>query len=715
MNHQQPVDLSRSVAITGIGIISAIGTNAAQVAKSLCQGKSGAGPIKHLATSLTLPCAEVPLSNQELKQQLGISGDTEMSRTPMLAAIALREALNSAGIDDVTQFRHSLLVSGTTVAGMDLTEQRFEEMMAGGNNHSYFIQHTCGSSTDLAMELSQQFDEATSISTACSSAANAIMLAARRLLDGSADMVAAGGTEALSRFHLNGFNSLMILDGNPCRPFDATRCGLNLGEGAAYLILERGDKALQRGADIIAWLSGWGNACDAFHQTATSEDGTGPRLAMTEALRCSGLNASDIDYVNAHGTGTPNNDTSESAALRAVFGDTMPPVSSTKGMTGHATSAAGAIESAISVIALQKGIIPPSVGCTTPDPECITPVLQVTFRELHHVMCNSFGFGGNDTSLIFSSTPIAQASHGTKCHCIEAAHAIVDDNSDLSAVKQWCKPMELRRMGAVLKASILAAMRALEQAGIDSPDAIIAATDYGCWENSGKFLEQLITNGEATLQPTAFIHSTHNTPASVIALRTKCHGYNATYSHGENSMADAMADAQLLIAEGAVNNVLVLCFEESTELLRRYAGRQSAPAVFAEAIVLKATDTQDNDNKHYAPGNFCSVEKLDDSTCSVTLNPDSIVYKAHFPGTPITPGVCMLAMARIGAGSLLNRGLKITDVHNVKFVNVLSPNDTIKVSISYSALDELPDGSIKIKCNVLDSDKVYAKISMTCR
>ena len=195
----------------------------------------------------------------------------------------------------------------------------------------------------------------------------------------------------------------MILDKEPCRPFDATRAGLNLGEGAAYLVLETEESALKRGVKPIAVLRGWGNACDAFHQTASSPDGEGAFLAMRKALEMAGLDGSAIDYVNAHGTGTPNNDASESAAIRRIFGESLPPVSSTKSFTGHTTSASGSIKAVFCILALENGFVPRQLNWSTPDPSCIVPQTEPLRKELRHILCNAFGFGGNDSSIILSA------------------------------------------------------------------------------------------------------------------------------------------------------------------------------------------------------------------------------------------------------------------------------------------------------------------------
>ena len=220
---------------------------------------------------------------------------------------------------------------------------------------------------------------------------------------GLAEIVVVGGAESLSKFHLNGFNTLMILDRRPCRPFDADRAGLNLGEGAAYLVMENAASVSRRGVRPLCSLDGYGNACDAFHQTASSPNGEGAFLAMTEALQMAGLEPADIQYVNAHGTGTPNNDLSESVALQRVFGGKIPPVSSTKSFTGHTTSASGSVEAVICILAMNRQFLPPNLNWETPMEGGFIPVTgSHSPVELRHVMSNAFGFGGNDSSIILS-------------------------------------------------------------------------------------------------------------------------------------------------------------------------------------------------------------------------------------------------------------------------------------------------------------------------
>ncbi len=242
------------------------------------------------------------------------------------------------------------------------------------------------------------------VSTACSSSANSIMLAARMIRQGMLDVAVAGGVDALSTFTLNGFNTLMILDREPCRPFDQHRAGLNLGEGAGYVVLFSEKALAATGAHAWCRLSGWHNATDAYHQTASSPEGKGSFMAMTGALKIAGLQPDAIDYINVHGTGTPNNDQSEGTALRRVFGDACPAFSSTKAFTGHTLGASGGIEAVLSALSIRYGLIYPNLRFSTPI-EGLDLAPETRFRRgenIRHVLSNSFGFGGNCSSLVFS-------------------------------------------------------------------------------------------------------------------------------------------------------------------------------------------------------------------------------------------------------------------------------------------------------------------------
>lgn len=393
----------RSVLITGCGIVCAIGLDKVQVLDSLLAGRSGIGPVRYLKTGHTeFPVGEVSMSDADMESALGIASGTVTTRTSLMGMMAVREALSQARLSR-EDLNGAAFVDGTTVGGMDKSEQYYLDFSAGNSRDAYIKAHDCGSCSEMIADRFGRFKYITSISTACSSAANAMQLAADMIRLGEADIVVAGGSECLTKFHLNGFNSLMILDRSQCRPFDAGRAGLNLGEGAAFLVLESRESAARRGVKPVALLSGYGNACDAFHQTASSPDGEGAYLAMTKALADAGLQPSDIDYINAHGTGTPNNDVSESHAMMRLFKESLPPVSSTKSLTGHTTSASGSIEAVICILALQNGFTPINYAFENPMEDGIVPNMKLRpDRPLRHVLCNAFGFGGNDSSMVLS-------------------------------------------------------------------------------------------------------------------------------------------------------------------------------------------------------------------------------------------------------------------------------------------------------------------------
>ncbi|MCQ2249914.1 MAG: beta-ketoacyl-[acyl-carrier-protein] synthase family protein [Bacteroidales bacterium] len=392
------------VFVTGIGTINAIGDNADQTFAGLKRGESGISTLRYLKTMHTdLPCGEIKMSYEQLADFAQVNRNSPLVRTPLMGLVAAREAVNSARLSKTTG-GNMAFISGTTVGGMDRMEQFYDDFVNNDSKNRYLYPHDIGDSTQYIADKLGLFSFATSISTACSSGANAIIFGAELIKSGRYDIVVAGGCESLSSYHFNGFNSLMILDKQLCRPFDDSRSGLNLGEGAGYIVLESEISAKRRRAEILCELTGYGNACDAFHQTATSENGEGPYLAMTKALEMAELKPCEIDYVNAHGTGTPNNDLTESVALKRVFGaNSVPDFSSTKAFTGHTTSAAGGVEAVISVMCLMNDFLPKSLNFSNPIPETgLIPLTENKEKFLRSVMTNSFGFGGNDSSLIFS-------------------------------------------------------------------------------------------------------------------------------------------------------------------------------------------------------------------------------------------------------------------------------------------------------------------------
>lgn len=546
------------IAITGIGIISAIGTNREETLSSLRAERTGIAAMQHLhSVHADLPVGEVPLSDTDLRQRLGIAPEEAIGRTSLLGISAAREALTQAAVDNVED---AAFLSGTTVGGMDTTERYWREWQRG-ERLDYVKCHEAGASTQAIADHIGPFACTMTPSTACSSALNAIMLGANMLRTGRVKRALAGGAECLSLFHLNGFRSLMILDHALCRPFDSTRAGLNLGEGAAYLVLEDEETAKARGAAILGYVAGYANTCDAYHQTASSPDGDGAYSAMQQALAMAGVAPEKVDYINAHGTGTPNNDRSESRAMVRLFGaEKMPPVSSTKSFTGHTTSASGAIEAAICVLCMQHGFVPANLRWQHSEEGVIAPVAHTMDTALHYVLCNSFGFGGNDSALLLSRYGHDLAVSTTACG-IHRTPVVSGEGADYKA---YIPPKDVRRMTRGIRQTLAGALQALAEQKT-TPDAIVCATRYGCMANSMSFLQDMSDSYEQEAKPTWFMQSTHNTMASIVAIQTHNTGYNITHSNGAQSRADAVSDIRMQMELGMIRSALLVVFDEYVE------------------------------------------------------------------------------------------------------------------------------------------------------
>jgi 3-oxoacyl-[acyl-carrier-protein] synthase-1 len=394
------------VHIVGAGIISSIGNSYDECFISLQNERHGIAPLTSLNSRHrgAVPVGEVSLSNETLAEKASVS--SVLTRTALLGLHAAEEAITSSSISNIASWRIGL-ISATTVGGMDRSENFFPSFLkdASAGDLRDVLHHGCGASTDLIAERIGVKDFVTTINTACSSSVNSLMLGVRLINHGQLDVVIAGGTDALTKFTLNGFKSLMILDNELCRPFDAMRKGLNLGEGAAYLVLVS-DRVLH--AEKLrsrAVISGFANTNDAFHQTGSSPEGRGSFLAMEKALTQAGLTTADIDYINLHGTGTVNNDASEATAIRRLYGQSIPAISSTKAFTGHTLGACGAIEAVFSLMAIENQCVFPNLRFAEPMTESgLIPQTSFENKKIAHVMSNSFGFGGNCSSIIFSTS-----------------------------------------------------------------------------------------------------------------------------------------------------------------------------------------------------------------------------------------------------------------------------------------------------------------------
>lgn len=398
--------MRRIAHIVNTGVITAIGNNTEACSAALQASKSGISKAEFLQTHWQeeLPVGEVKMSNEALAKITEI--DPKLPRTALLSAIAVSEAWQP-----FQAVKHNLrfgFFSANSVGGMDLSE-RFYATYKNDNTAGDLadvVHHECGAITEVVAKHFGFDGFITTISTACSSSANSIMMATQMIEQGMLDIAIAGGADCLSRFTLNGFNTLMILDKQPCQPFDNNRRGLNLGEGAGYIVLMSEEAMQHFGASSFCFVNGYANANDAYHQTASSPDGIGNKLAMQNALIKSGLTPKDIDYINLHGTGTANNDSSEGKAIATIFEGCLPLASSTKAFTGHTLGACGGVEAVFSTLAIRDRVIYPNLRWQTQMEDVNwTPVTELQKEvDIKHVLSNSFGFGGNCSTLIISKS-----------------------------------------------------------------------------------------------------------------------------------------------------------------------------------------------------------------------------------------------------------------------------------------------------------------------
>jgi len=390
------------IVVTGMGIISPIGNSVAQNHIALKEGKCGFSSLELFSTKYgsALPFGEIKIPNEVLKEQLNVT-EKGVTRTTLLALHAFQQAVEDSALSKSDlESMDTALINGNTVGGMCLSDELYMDANHNGVGSDYISSYNLGS---VNMYIQQRYGingVINTFNTACSSSANAIAYGARLIRNGFAKRAIVGGTDSLAKFTINGFNSLNILSSSQCRPFDAERSGLNLGEGAAFLVLERQEDA--KGKKIYAGVSGWANTNDAFHPSSISDNGEGPYLAMKQALEVAGLQPEQIGFINAHGTGTENNDEKESVAMQRLF-NSPPAFASTKSNVGHTLGAAGAIEAVYCLLNLMHQEVYASLNFKQPIATTgLSPVTEYKKVNLEHVMSNSFGFGGNCSSLIFS-------------------------------------------------------------------------------------------------------------------------------------------------------------------------------------------------------------------------------------------------------------------------------------------------------------------------
>ncbi|MDO6387573.1 beta-ketoacyl-ACP synthase [Uliginosibacterium sp. 31-12] len=480
---------------------------------------------------------------------------------------AVRDAIGRYGKTRIGVFL------GTSTSGILSSEIAFRhrDPAAGGwpENHDYRHTHNSYSVGDFVRSYFDLHGPAWVVSTACSSSAKVFADAQRMMACGLIDAAIVGGVDSLCLTTIYGFNSLQLVSPNPCKPFDANRDGISIGEAGAFILVERGE--LAQPGDIV--MSGIGESSDAHHMSSPHPEGLGAKLAMQAALDMAGLQPADIDYINLHGTSTPSNDAAEDKGVASLFGS-QTPCSSTKGHTGHTLGAAGGVEVVICALALTHDFAPGGVGTREIDPKLASHYLLANeAKPMRHTLSNSFGFGGSNSSIVLSklATPTAATSaragqnglnvgiagvglYGPGLNGWEAAQALLASNAPFELTPltlppaEALPPAERRRVGLPIKLSMAIGFDAIKQAGVDASQlaSVFSSTGGDC-DNCHAILEVLASD-DRSVSPTRFHNSVHNAPSGYWGIATHCMApstslcaYDATFAAGLLEAASQVA------------------------------------------------------------------------------------------------------------------------------------------------------------------------------
>lgn len=552
-----------------------------------------------------------PLSLFELRgarsslaaEAVGLEQGPIAARTDALAVQAAREALKHAGLSPAEHPVH--LVVGGTTAGMFETEELLTQLGNVDLTEALEVRlrtHPLSSTADRLCEHAGPFASARTVCCACTSGVAAIAIALAWIRTGRVERVLAGGADALCRLTFSGFGCLAVLDPNACRPFGKTRAGLNLGEGAGFLVLESEAAAKARGATQLAEIAGVALAGEAHHITNPEPTGKTAARVMRRALESAGLTPHDVGYVNAHGTATPHNDAAESAAIRACFGDARPRVSSSKGQIGHTLGAAGAIEAVICVESIRTRRLPPTIGTTEPDPSFdldhvwSTEAVSAPF----HAMSNSFGFGGTGGSVVVSPPGSSHAVRQVETESLvvsgvavvargrlyegprDVATLLTNSRGDAPGVDgdgdptAWLDPAKARRMdraGKLSAAVIGAALRDADSgcdAALERTDvAAISGTAFGNVDGSMKFMKRVLDKGAGMASPADFPNLVPSSPVSHAAIYWGLGGPALATPDLSVTAEAAAATGMDLVAAGISSAAVVGSVEEVSQLAER--------------------------------------------------------------------------------------------------------------------------------------------------
>lgn len=587
--------------VTGLGVLSPLARGAAATMDRLVAGDRAVGKLQlfHLEGSRADIAAEVAgLSVEEVAP----AGEEEgWSRADAMSVLAAREALTQAGLDP-RAVAVDLVLGGTT-AGMFETETPLAELSRDPGAIAplrRMLSHPLSSTADHVSAAAGPFRVVRSLCSACSGGASAALLGASWIRAGRTRAVLVGGADALCRLTYAGFGALAALSPEPCRPFDARRSGLSLGEGAAFLVLEPEDAARARGARPIVELRGWAVGAEAHHITNPESKGETAARVMRAALDRAGLSPRDIDYVNAHGTATPLNDAMETAALRCCFGAEADriAVSSSKGQIGHTLAASGAIEAAITAMAIARGIAPPTGGLEQIDPACALPLLTAARPMfIRAAMSDSFGFGGTDTVLVFAD-PAAfpdPPPQPRRVLVVSAAATIgplgvLGAEGSLAYLEPGPPPppgpiafqasdhlevARTRRLDRAAKLTTAVIGRALAEAtlpvvGEASPRVgAVVGTAYGSIDGSTAFMRRVYDKGVKLASPADFPNLVPSSPVGHASIYHGLRGPVLATSDLEVSAESAIVTAAELCAVGEGDAIFAGSAEESSAMIER--------------------------------------------------------------------------------------------------------------------------------------------------
>jgi 3-oxoacyl-[acyl-carrier-protein] synthase II len=619
-------------------MITSLGQGREATWSRLVRGDRGIGPV----ALFDVQAQRSRIAAQAAGVTLPESGSARAawSRTSAMAMAAAREAISAAKLD--VRGKRVGLVVGATTGGMFETEALLAELHAKPSARDALVamlSHPLTSTGDLLEEALGPFTRVRTLCSACSSGANALVVAASWLLAGEVDAVVAGGSDGLCRLTFTGFNALGAVDPEPCRPFDRSRRGLTLGEGAGFVVLERSSAAKARSATPIVELAGWALGAEAHHITNPESDGAVVAALLGRAIARSKVDLADVGYVNAHGTGTTLNDPIEARALTRALGARIAevPVSSSKAQIGHTLGAAGAIEAIITAMAIERQMLPPTAGLDEPDPACA--LVHVPHRgraaKVRAAISNSFGFGGMDTVLVVTEPELAAPLRSTRRTVVvtgasaltpsglvdaRGAAGLLDAASPASAVvasEDLDARLDIaraRRLDRPARLGAVVVEHALADAGVAGSahgdldtnargrTGVVIGSAFGSVDASAAFMHRLFEKGPRLANPAEFPNLVPSSPVGHVSIYLGLRGPVFATADLATSGESAFVQAAELVAVGEADRIVAGSVEEKSGIVERILAalfaraRTAVPRVRGEgaaAIVVESREAAD--------------------------------------------------------------------------------------------------------------------------